>query len=162
MHKDFPSVAWIEPNHISLSKCLILSSYQKEPFISSLRDQIKYCDAFKVQFDKVDVFINDDKSKLFIGLTVSAVGQRKSKQLVQSVNEIGAKYKLEGYYEEPQFHVSFGCSSSVDLYEDLKARLSDDRNSSYKALFKGYSLLIDSVNVKCATEHFAINLSPYG
>lgn len=51
-------------------------------------------------------FVNEDKTRTFVGLAVTEASSKTLARIVAKVDKLLADYKLEKFYDPPLFHVS--------------------------------------------------------
>ncbi|KAL1916928.1 uncharacterized protein VTP21DRAFT_5125 [Calcarisporiella thermophila] len=91
--------------HISLSRCVFLKQFQIEPFVRSLRKPLERKGRFSINFTRLSCFVNDEKTRSFIGLEVGS-GFDDLSSCLSIVDEMLSKYKQPGFYTKPRFHTS--------------------------------------------------------
>ncbi|CAN8187018.1 unnamed protein product [Coccothraustes coccothraustes] len=100
-----PSLAAMEEFHLSLSQCVVLRYHWIEPFVRSLRERLAAFHRFFCVADQVKVYTNQNKTRTFIGLEVSA-GHFQLLELVSEVDSILKEFDLPTFYKDPSFHIS--------------------------------------------------------
>ncbi|NWS79275.1 USB1 phosphodiesterase, partial [Toxostoma redivivum] len=100
-----PSLAAMEEFHLSLSQCVVLRYHWIEPFVRSLRERLAAFHRFFCVADQVKVYTNQNKTRTFIGLEVSA-GHFQLLELVSEVDAVLKEFDLPTFYKDPSFHIS--------------------------------------------------------
>ncbi|NXS78860.1 USB1 phosphodiesterase, partial [Erpornis zantholeuca] len=100
-----PSLAAMEEFHLSLSQCVVLRYHWIEPFVRSLRERLAAFHRFFCVADQVKVYTNQNKTRTFIGLEVSA-GHFQLLELVSEVDGVLEEFDLPTFYKDPSFHIS--------------------------------------------------------
>ncbi|XP_053843638.1 U6 snRNA phosphodiesterase 1 [Vidua macroura] len=100
-----PSLAAMEEFHLSLSQCVVLRYHWIEPFVRSLRERLAAYHRFFCVADQVKVYTNQNKTRTFIGLEVSA-GHFQLLELVSEVDGVLEEFDLPTFYKDPSFHIS--------------------------------------------------------
>ncbi|XP_072014404.1 U6 snRNA phosphodiesterase 1-like [Amphiura filiformis] len=116
-----PSVVDLKPVddlHISISRTVTLQFHWIEPFAQSLKDAL-IVPAFSYEFEDVEFYSNDEKTRSFIGLRVSRHASDQFKCAVQCVDKCLQDFSLPIYYKNPSFHVSFAwCLGAYQQFLD--------------------------------------------
>ncbi|NXX99786.1 USB1 phosphodiesterase, partial [Centropus bengalensis] len=99
------SVAPAEEFHLSLSQCVVLRYHWIEPFVRTLRERLASFHRFFCVADQVKVYTNQNKTRTFIGLEVSA-GHMQLLELVSEVDRVLEEFDLPTFYKDPSFHIS--------------------------------------------------------
>ncbi|XP_055582452.1 U6 snRNA phosphodiesterase 1 isoform X1 [Falco cherrug] len=100
-----PSLAAMEEFHLSLSQCVVLRYHWIDPFVRSLREHLASFHRFFCVADQVKVYTNQNKTRTFIGLEVSA-GHFQLLELVSEVDRVLEEFDLPTFYKDPSFHIS--------------------------------------------------------
>ncbi|KAK1201851.1 USB1 phosphodiesterase, partial [Pygoscelis papua] len=99
------SLAAMEEFHLSLSQCVVLRYHWIDPFVRSLKERLASFDRFFCVADQVKVYTNQNKTRTFIGLEVSA-GHFQLLELVSEVDRVLEEFGLPTFYKDPSFHIS--------------------------------------------------------
>ncbi|XP_053935047.1 U6 snRNA phosphodiesterase 1 [Cuculus canorus] len=99
------SLAAADEFHLSLSQCVVLRYHWIEPFVRSLRERLASFHRFFCVADQVKVYTNQNKTRTFIGLEVSA-GHFQLLELVSEVDRVLEEFDLPTFYKDPSFHIS--------------------------------------------------------
>ncbi|NXY51556.1 USB1 phosphodiesterase, partial [Ceuthmochares aereus] len=91
--------------HLSLSQCVVLRYHWIQPFVRSLRERLASSHRFFCVADQVKVYTNQNKTRTFIGLEVSA-GHFQLLELVSEVDRVLEEFDLPTFYKDPSFHIS--------------------------------------------------------
>ncbi|XP_051884156.1 U6 snRNA phosphodiesterase 1 [Pristis pectinata] len=91
--------------HISLSHTVVLRHHWINIFAESLKERMTFFDRFYCLSDKVKIYSNQEKTRTFLGLEVSA-GSNYLLELVKEVDKSLEEFSLETYYKNPSFHIS--------------------------------------------------------
>ncbi|XP_074696198.1 U6 snRNA phosphodiesterase 1 isoform X3 [Strix aluco] len=100
-----PSLAAMEEFHLSLSQCVVLRYHWIGPFVRSLKERLAAFHRFFCVADQVKVYTNQNKTRTFIGLEVSA-GHFQLLELVSEVDRVLEEFDLPTFYKDPSFHIS--------------------------------------------------------
>ncbi|NXP12119.1 USB1 phosphodiesterase, partial [Thinocorus orbignyianus] len=98
------SLVAMEEFHLSLSQCVVLRYHWIDPFIRSLKKCLAPFHFFCVA-DQVKVYTNENKTRTFIGLEISA-GHFQLLELVSEVDRVLEEFDLPVFYKDPSFHIS--------------------------------------------------------
>ncbi|XP_033928478.1 U6 snRNA phosphodiesterase 1 isoform X2 [Melopsittacus undulatus] len=100
-----PSLSAMEEFHLSLSQCVVLRYHWIQPFVSGLRARLATFHRFFCVADQVKVYTNQNKTRTFIGLEVTA-GHFQLLELVSEVDRVLEEFALPTFYKDPSFHIS--------------------------------------------------------
>ncbi|XP_061863699.1 U6 snRNA phosphodiesterase 1 isoform X2 [Colius striatus] len=92
------SLAAMEQFHLSLSQCVVLRYHWIEPFVRSLKEHLAPFHRFFCVADQVKVYTNQNKTRTFIGLEVSA-GHFQLLELVSEVDRVLEEFDLPTFYK---------------------------------------------------------------
>ena len=166
----------VEP-HISLTKVgVILQLHWIQPFVSSLRTAFSGMRTFYVKFGDVQIFLNEAKTRIFIGLEVVA---EQLLRAVCSIDEVLKDYNQPEFYKPPKFHVSLlWCLGRTDPeidktdetekeasenFEVELCELAQELNQEFDAALKAEELeltgfWVDQVTIKTGNKVFQFDL----
>ncbi|XP_072925924.1 U6 snRNA phosphodiesterase 1 isoform X2 [Hemitrygon akajei] len=85
--------------HISLSHTVVLRHHWISSFVESLKDRMTFFDRFYCLSDKVKIYCNQEKTRTFLGLEVSAGGDHLL-EMVKEVDKSLEEFNLKTYYKE--------------------------------------------------------------
>ncbi|MBN3315172.1 USB1 phosphodiesterase, partial [Atractosteus spatula] len=91
--------------HISLSQTVVLRHHWIDPFVLSLKKELANCQKFMCVADRVNVYSNQEKSRTFLGVEVSA-GHPQLLEVVRTIDRTLQEFRLSTFYQKPSFHVS--------------------------------------------------------
>ncbi|XP_057305075.1 U6 snRNA phosphodiesterase 1-like [Hydractinia symbiolongicarpus] len=91
--------------HISCSRTVSLRHYWIEPIFKELQQKFLNKMSYTYGLQKIQVYVNDEKTRTFIGVEVIQ-GVQDFKNITTKVDSIYSDYKLEKYYDPPSFHTS--------------------------------------------------------
>ncbi|NXA53041.1 USB1 phosphodiesterase, partial [Nothocercus julius] len=91
--------------HVSLSQSVVLRYHWINPFVQSLKERLAPFHRFFCVADQVKVYTNQNKTRTFIGLEVSA-GHFQLLELVSEVDRVMEEFDLPTFYKDPSFHIS--------------------------------------------------------
>uniref|UniRef100_A0A8B9SV39 U6 snRNA phosphodiesterase n=1 Tax=Anas platyrhynchos TaxID=8839 RepID=A0A8B9SV39_ANAPL len=99
------SLTAMEEFHISLSQSVVLRYHWINPFVQSLKERLASYDRFFCVANQMKVYTNQNKTRTFIGLEVSA-GHFQLLELVSEVDKVMEEFDLPTFYKDPSFHIS--------------------------------------------------------
>ncbi|XP_072403612.1 U6 snRNA phosphodiesterase 1 [Chiloscyllium punctatum] len=91
--------------HISLSQTVVLRYHWINIFVESLKEKLSSFDRFYCVSDKVKIYINQEKTRTFLGLEVSA-GNNYLEEVITEVDKCMKEFDLKAYHKKPSFHIS--------------------------------------------------------
>ncbi|NWW50599.1 USB1 phosphodiesterase, partial [Pedionomus torquatus] len=103
------SLVAMEEFHLSLSQCVVLRYHWIDPFVRSLKQHLAPFHRFFCVADQVKVYTNENKTRTFIGLEISA-GHFQLLELVSEVDRVLEEFDLPMFYKDPSFHISLAWS----------------------------------------------------
>merc|ERR1712192_254753 len=144
------------PNpHLSLSKVVSLRHHWLQPFTSSLQNSLGQERKFYLGLDKLQVYVNDECSRTFLGITAGA-GWGQLSRLTKRVDSALHEYNLPPFYRPPSFHCSLAwClgdrrASIIPRLQKLSLQL--------VACLEEDAILVDAVHCKAGNKHFSFKL----
>ncbi|XP_052902370.1 U6 snRNA phosphodiesterase 1 [Anopheles moucheti] len=96
----------IERMHLSLTKTFTIRHHNISPFVENLREQLVGHRRFRLEFSGLEVYVNEERTRTFVGVRVAEESYSPLNELVASVDECLAEYKLPLFYVDRSFHVS--------------------------------------------------------
>lgn len=141
-----------EDLHISLTRTVVLRHHWIEDFVSLVRQNVAQVTRFQVHSMDVAVYVNEEKTRTFIGLQISD-SDESLKKLVQTLNNCLNEYKLPSFYKDASFHVSIAWCLG-DYKNKLESFLA---NCSFLP-FDPMSFLITELKCKVGHIHFTCPL----
>ncbi|XP_056667755.1 U6 snRNA phosphodiesterase 1 isoform X2 [Monodelphis domestica] len=100
-----PRLVKMEDFHLSLSQSVVLRYHWISPFVQSLKKHLASFHRFLFTANQVKVYTNQEKTRTFIGLEVTA-GHAQFLDLVSEVDKVMEEFDLSTFYKEPSFHIS--------------------------------------------------------
>ncbi|KAL5275225.1 USB1 family protein [Megaselia abdita] len=89
----------IAKKHISLTKTLVLLHHQIEIFNKLLEKTVCQQKIFELILNNLSVFVNEEGSRTFIGLTIDNSAHHKMLFLLGSINDVVQQFNLETFYK---------------------------------------------------------------
>ncbi|XP_055849923.1 U6 snRNA phosphodiesterase 1 [Episyrphus balteatus] len=122
--------------HLSLTKTVILRHHWIKLFVKSLQETLVSSEHFPVEFQSLNVYLNEERTRTFIGLTVGDVYFEKLHKLMLKMDKLMNEFQLNTFYENPSFHASImwclGDQESLikEKLPELNAKLSEMRETN--------------------------------
>ncbi|XP_020819164.1 U6 snRNA phosphodiesterase 1 isoform X2 [Phascolarctos cinereus] len=113
-----PRLVKMEEFHVSLSQSVVLRYHWITPFVQSLKSRMAFFHRFLFTANQVKVYTNQEKTRTFIGLEVTA-GHAQFLDLVSEVDRVMEEFDLATFYKEPSFHISLAWCVG-DVQSELK------------------------------------------
>ncbi|XP_015495006.1 U6 snRNA phosphodiesterase isoform X1 [Parus major] len=155
-----PSLVAMEEFHLSLSQCVVLRYHWIEPFVRSLRERLAAFHRFFCVADQVKVYTNQNKTRTFIGLEVSA-GHFHLLELVSEVDGVLEEFDLPTFYKDPSFHISLAWCVG-----DLSGRLEGQCLRELQDIVDGFEesafllrIQWEQIRCKSGNKYFSFPLS---
>jgi hypothetical protein len=104
--------------HMSLSRTIPFRHHWLEPFKVELKGRLKNVQRFFVVFDDFGVYVNEERSRTFVGMKVHT--SKSLCDLVKDCDDCLKDYRLETYYSNPSFHISLAWLLGDQLAEVTK------------------------------------------
>ncbi|GFT38270.1 u6 snRNA phosphodiesterase [Nephila pilipes] len=147
-----------EDFHVSLSRTLKLRHHWISPFIDALRNKLSCYFQFKVFFDSLEVYENEEKTRTFLGLKVRSDVPLLT--LLGKVDSCVKDFKLPIFYEDPSFHLS--CASCIGSKAEEIEKFWAELNIIFQSFMVSHPncrrLLVPKVCCKSGNKLFTINL----
>ncbi|XP_060181511.1 uncharacterized protein LOC132611118 isoform X1 [Lycium barbarum] len=128
--------------HISLGRTVPLRVHQINSMVSMLRHKLQFQRRYLIDFNKWEIFVNDDSTRTFMSLEVVAGGLAQGGSLlvfcvpqirkqIQAVNEVYKLHNLPEFYKDPRPHISVAWALG-DISDTLK-RMVEEEMKKYTA-----------------------------
>ncbi|XP_074644902.1 U6 snRNA phosphodiesterase 1-like [Tubulanus polymorphus] len=135
---DITDFHLIETPHISVTKTFPIRFHIIAPLMNSIREALSNIRVFTCLLDDLDVYVNEEKTRTFIGLKVS-YGHNDLVKIISSLDDVLKEYHLPVFYQEPSLHLSFAwCLGDFSRYftcerlQQLKALLVSEDGAKYE------------------------------
>ncbi|KAM9508057.1 U6 snRNA phosphodiesterase 1 isoform 2-T2 [Guaruba guarouba] len=155
-----PSLSAMEEFHLSLSQCVVLRYHWIQPFVSGLRARLAAFHRFFCVADQVKVYTNQNKTRTFIGLEVTA-GHFQLLELVSEVDRVLEEFDLPTFYKDPSFHISLAWCVG-DLSDRLEGQCLQELQDIVDG-FEDSALLLrvqwEQIHCKSGNKYFSFPLS---
>ncbi|ONK73449.1 uncharacterized protein A4U43_C04F31610, partial [Asparagus officinalis] len=92
--------------HISLGRTVPIQAHQINSIVAMLQQKFQSQRRYQIDFNKWDVFVNDDQTRSFISLEVTGEGLAEISRQIRVVDEIYRLHGLPEFYKNPRPHIS--------------------------------------------------------
>ncbi|CAN8244660.1 unnamed protein product [Cochlearia groenlandica] len=92
--------------HISLGRSVPLRVHQINSVVSMLRQKLQFQKRYLIDFNKWEVFVNDDCTRSFLSLEITTSGLSEISKQIDAVNEVYKLHNLPEFYKDPRPHIS--------------------------------------------------------
>lgn len=116
--------------HISLGRTVPIRVHQINSMVSMLRQKLQFQRRYLINFNKWEIFVNDDSTRTFMSLEVVAAGLAQIRKQIQAVNEVYKLHNLPEFYKDPRPHISVTWALG-DIRDTLK-RMVEEEMKKYK------------------------------
>ncbi|KAF7810078.1 U6 snRNA phosphodiesterase [Senna tora] len=113
--------------HISLGRTVPIRVHQIDSIVSMLRQKLQTQKCYWVDFNKWEVFVNDDHTRTFLSLEVIQGGVREITKQIEAVNAIYKLHNLPEFYKDPRPHISLAWALD-DISHSLKKVIGEEMN----------------------------------
>ncbi|PKA53309.1 hypothetical protein AXF42_Ash010039 [Apostasia shenzhenica] len=104
--KQFEQVLFGRDFHISLGRTVPIKVHQIVSIVSMLRQRFQLERRYWMEFNKWDVFINDEHTRSFLSLEITGGGLSEISKQICMVNEVYRLHGLPEFYKNPRPHIS--------------------------------------------------------
>nr|KJB45107.1 hypothetical protein B456_007G289400 [Gossypium raimondii] len=118
---------------ISLGRTVPIRVHQIDSIVTMLRQKLQFQKRYWIDFNKWEVFINDDRTRTFLSLEVVTEGLPEITKQIQAVNEVYKFHNLPEFYKDPRPHISLAWALG-DVSGSLKKVVEQETKSS---VFRG-------------------------
>ncbi|XWS37005.1 hypothetical protein CRYUN_Cryun19dG0006300 [Craigia yunnanensis] len=115
--------------HISLGRTIPIRVHQIDSIVTMLRQRLQFPKRYWIDFNKWEVFVNDDQTRSFLSLEVVTGGLAEITKQIQAVNEVYKLHNLPEFYKDPRPHISLAWALG-DLSGSLKRVVEEETKSS--------------------------------
>lgn len=126
--------------HISLGRTVPIRVHQIDSIVTMLRQKLQSQKRYWIYFNKWEVFVNDEQTRTFLSLEVSAGGLPEIAKQINAVNDVYRLHNLPEFYKDPRPHISLAwalgeTSHSLNEAIDGLKRCVRNAGSSTKHIF---------------------------
>ncbi|OMO52268.1 hypothetical protein COLO4_37310 [Corchorus olitorius] len=115
--------------HISLGRTVPIRVHQIDSIVTMLRQKLQFQKRYWIDFNKWEVFVNDDQTRTFLSLEVITGGLSEITKQIQAVNEVYKLHNLPEFYKDPRPHISLAWAVG-DLSGSLKKVVEEETKTS--------------------------------
>ncbi|KAK6262079.1 hypothetical protein QUC31_007895 [Theobroma cacao] len=115
--------------HISLGRTVPIRVHQIDSIVTILRQKLQFQKRYWIDFNKWEVFVNDDHTRSFLSLEVIRGGLAEITKQIEGVNEVYKLHNLPEFYKDPRPHISLAWALG-DLSVPLKQVVKEETRTS--------------------------------
>ncbi|CAD5186756.1 unnamed protein product [Musa acuminata subsp. malaccensis] len=116
--------------HVSLGRTVPIKVHQIDSIVAMLRQKFQSQRRYRVEFNKWDVFVNDEQTRSFLALEVLGGGLSEITKQIHIVDVIYRLHGLPEFYKNPRPHISLLWGLG-DMSDGLKQGI-EEIDRSYK------------------------------
>ncbi|KAL1559330.1 U6 snRNA phosphodiesterase 1 [Salvia divinorum] len=121
--------------HVSLGRTVPIRVHQRDSLVAMLRQKLQSHKRYWIDFDKWEVFVNDDCTRTFLSLEVTGAGLAEIQKQIESVNGVYKLHNLPEFYQNPRPHISIAWATS-DISSSLKCVIKAEMKRHVEGLSK--------------------------
>ncbi|CAI9091955.1 OLC1v1027079C1 [Oldenlandia corymbosa var. corymbosa] len=121
----FEQLALGKEFHISLGRTVPIRVHQRDSVLTMLRQKLHTQKRYWIDFNKWEVFVNDDHTRTFLSMEVTAGGVAEITKQIEAVNEVYKLHNLPEFYKDPRPHISVAWVLG-DMSEVMKRVLEEE------------------------------------
>ncbi|XP_053948065.1 U6 snRNA phosphodiesterase 1 [Anastrepha ludens] len=150
----------VDDLHMSLSRTVVLQYHHIDSFVESLRNAIEVNASFSISLRHLHIYTNAERTRTFIALKVDEIYFDKILQILLKVDSVMTEYRLQRFYEDPSFHISFlwclGDKVAVlnENLDTLKSAINVTLGES-----EAFNLFVQEINCKSGNKEFTFKLN---
>ncbi|KAL3645151.1 hypothetical protein CASFOL_010331 [Castilleja foliolosa] len=111
--------------HVSLGRTVPIRVHQRDSMVAMLRQRLQSHRKYWIDFNKWEVFVNDDRTRTFLSLEVNTGGLADIKKQIEAVNEVYRLHNLPEFYKDPRPHISIAWAVG-DISDSLKKVIGEE------------------------------------
>ncbi|KAE8056865.1 hypothetical protein FH972_013601 [Carpinus fangiana] len=115
--------------HISLGRTVPIRVHQIDSVVAMLRQKLQFQKRYWIDFSKLQVFVNDDRTRTFLSIEVITGGLAEIKRQIHAVNEVYRLHMLPEFYKDPRPHISLAWALG-DISDSLQRVVEDEMKRS--------------------------------
>ncbi|XP_050091286.1 U6 snRNA phosphodiesterase 1 [Anopheles aquasalis] len=156
--KEFQPVAHL---HLSLTKTFTIRHHNIVPFVGSLQEQLGVHRRFRLELDGVGVYVNEERTRTFIGVRIGEVSFPPLDKLVTELDECLLEYKLPRYYEDRSFHISllWALGDQSETVASSLPKLTERFEEIYEEEYTDLTQTIRKLWFKCGNKLYHFQLA---
>ncbi|KAL9163627.1 hypothetical protein ABFS82_06G053200 [Erythranthe guttata] len=124
--------------HVSLGRTVPIRVHQRDSVVAMLRQRLQSHKRYWIDFNKWEVFVNDDGTRTFLSIEVTTGGLAEIRKQIQSVNEVYKLHNLPEFYKDPRPHISIAWAVG-DISSSLKRVVGEEMRRQNNAIVGGLS-----------------------
>nr|ACU24462.1 unknown [Glycine max] len=143
--------------HISLGRTVPIRVHQIDSVVSMLRQKLQIQHQYWIDFNKWEVFVNDDHTRSFLSAEVVQGGLVEITKQIEVVNAIYRLHNLPEFYKDPRPHISLAWALG-DIAHSLKKIVDEEMKCAVgKSLKKCiFSCKFKSIECKIGKKAYTI------
>ncbi|KAL3647542.1 hypothetical protein CASFOL_008510 [Castilleja foliolosa] len=141
--------------HVSLGRTVPIRVHQRDSMLAMLRQRLQSHRRYWIDFNKWEVFVNDDRMRTFLSVEVTTGGLAEIKKQIEAVNEVYRLHNLPEFYKDPRPHISIAWAVG-DISDSLKKVIGEEikkRGFSQKHIF---TCLFGGISCKIGNRSYEI------
>ncbi|KAI3458374.1 hypothetical protein Pfo_015037 [Paulownia fortunei] len=111
--------------HVSLGRTVPIRVHQRDSVVAMLRQRLQSHRRYWIDFNKWEVFVNDDLTRTFLSMEVTTGGLAEIKKQIEAVNEVYKLHNLPEFYKDPRPHISIAWAVG-DISNSLKRAIVEE------------------------------------
>ncbi|XP_052862884.1 U6 snRNA phosphodiesterase 1 [Anopheles cruzii] len=151
----------IDRMHLSLTKTFTIRHHNIAPFVSSLQELVGACQRFRLEFEGVGVYANEERSRTFIGVRIAEVSCVPLNTLVGKLDECLREYKLPPFYTDRSFHISllWSLGDQREAICKVLPKLTQLFDDTYEEEYCDLSQATRTLSFKCGNKFYRLPLA---
>ncbi|OAY67827.1 U6 snRNA phosphodiesterase [Ananas comosus] len=146
--------------HISLGRTVAIQVHQIDSIVAMLRQRFQSQRRLGhwIIFNKLDFFINDDRTRSFLSFEVTGTGLPEISKKIDIVNEIYRLHGLPEFYKDPRPHISLVWALG-DISSKLKQaieELNGSQNNASSSQMYTFKCMFDGIVCKIGKKTYSI------
>ncbi|XP_027928969.1 U6 snRNA phosphodiesterase-like isoform X2 [Vigna unguiculata] len=149
--------------HISLGRTVPIRVHQIDSVVSMLKQKLQIQRQFWIDFNKWEVFVNDDHTRTFISVEVVQGGLIEITKQIEAVNTVYRLHNLPEFYKDPRPHISLAWALG-DISHSLKKVVDEEMKFAVGKSFEKsiFSCKFKGIECKIGKKAYAICKIPDG
>ncbi|KAI4331996.1 hypothetical protein L6164_016939 [Bauhinia variegata] len=111
--------------HISLGRTVPIRVHQIDSMVSMLRQKLQAQQCYWIDFNRWEIFVNDDDTRTFLSLEVVKEGLVEITKQIEAVNAVYKLHNLPEFYKDPRPHISLAWALG-DFSHSLKTVVDEE------------------------------------
>ncbi|XP_078148236.1 U6 snRNA phosphodiesterase-like protein [Carex rostrata] len=135
--------------HISLGRTVGIQVDQIDSIVAMLRTKLHSQRQYWIEFDKWEVFVNDDSTRSFLSLEITGTGLQEITQQINVVDEVYRLHGLPEFYKDPRPHISLLWGPGDIRNNLMQAVVQIDRSRNSTGSSQGYNFKCKFSSIVC-------------